>query len=137
MITTGGWTRRLGFRVIAAGFAVGALVHGAEAIAGSLGLHVREYPDWRHTLFFILDGSMAAVALWRPRILWVPLSLFLVQQTTTHGRDVWRAWNDQRDVAWFSLSTMLFLIAGAALAINHRWCGEVAEANGHTGEVQP
>ena len=121
---------RIGFRLMAVGFTAAALVHAGEGIAGILGYQLRDYPLWRHGLFVLLDAGLALIAVRSPRLLWAPLLLVLAQQTTTHGREVWDTWRSRHDIAWLSLSTMIFLIASAILAIRYRWCGRVTLAGG-------
>jgi hypothetical protein len=119
-------TARIGFRLVGAGFAIGALVHAGEGFASMLGYHLRDYPLWRHGLFVVLDGGLAALAIRWPLLLWAPLLLLLAQQSSTHGRDVWETWRHLHGVAWLSLGTMTFVTASAILAVDYRWRGSTS-----------
>jgi len=110
----------LRFRIVAVGFAIGAVVHATEAVASVFGHSIRDYALWRHGLFIVIDGGLAALAITGPRLLWAPLLLLLAQQSTTHGRDVVRTWRANHSVAWLSVVTMTFVIASAMLATAYR-----------------
>jgi len=109
------------FQTIAFGFTLGGLIHASEAVASLLGHGVRDYPLWRHGLFVVLDGGLAAFAILSPRLLWLPLLLLLTQQTTTHGRDLVVTLRTAHTISWLSLITMLFVATSAILACTFRW----------------
>src|SRR3982751_2844350 len=90
----------LRFRVIGAGFAVGALMHCIEASSQVLASWRPDYPLWRHALFVAIDGGLAVLAVVAPKRLWFSLAVLLIQQSSTHGRDVWMTWQSERRIAW-------------------------------------
>jgi hypothetical protein len=131
----------LRFRLIAAGFLLGATVHGAELVGLTFHHTLRpDYPAWRHALFVVLEVSIAAIAVTQPNALWVAVVAFLGQQLTTHGVDVWQAWFDRRQIDWLSVVTLAFLVLAAAVALKHRFIekkqGDLA-AQARRGEVPP
>jgi len=104
-------------RCVAAGFAIGALWHAAGFAASLAGHPLRDYSAARDALFIIVDAGLSGVALGWPRWLWAPLSIFLVQQSTTHGREVLRRWQETHSVAWLSLTTLVFVSGSLVVAI--------------------
>jgi hypothetical protein len=103
------------FRLIAAGFALGAVAHGTGLIA-FLALHFElrpGYPPWRDAVFTVVDAGLAALALRAPRRLWLPVLAFLVQQVTNHGAWAWRAWTDAHRIDWGLLVTLSFVMWSA------------------------
>jgi hypothetical protein len=111
------------FRVIAAGFALGALAHATELMA-FLAIHYElmpGYPPWRHIVFTAFDSTLAALALYAPRRLWMPVLVLCVQQVTTHGVSLWDAAVGGRPLEWSSVTTLSFVAWSTAVALMERF----------------
>jgi len=108
------------FRVVSAGFAIGALVHGIELTSRLFASWRPDYPLWRHALFIVIDASLAALALVAPERLWLPLATLLLQQSSTHGRAVWIAWSHEHRIAWIDALVVAFIAASTLVAFQYR-----------------
>jgi hypothetical protein len=100
----------LRFRLISAGFVLGAAAHLGSLLVPRFGAAIGVVaPAWRNALFTFIDAAFAIAILRRPPLLIFALALFLVQQLTTKGVLVWQ-WAMQGRVAWIALGVLAFLI---------------------------
>ena len=110
-------------RLTAIGFALGSVEHAARFALVFVGIHLAptDYPAWRDPVFALFDATVAWVAWRRPRWLFFFLLAFLIEQTISHGPDIWRQWTDGQGLPWILLVVDgLVVIALIAAAIN-RW----------------
>jgi len=110
-------------RLTAVGFALGSLEHATRFALVLAGVHLAppDSPAWRDPIFILFDGTVAWVALRRPRWLFFFLLAFLIEQAISHGPGVWRQWADGQSLPWVLLVVDgLVVIALIAAAIN-RW----------------
>jgi hypothetical protein len=104
------------FRLLAALFAIAAVQHLARAVGAT-----EDGSPGRH-LVFVAVNALVAVGLWRrpPFFAWAFLVLAL-QQLTSHGGDVVRAWTQERRIDWLSLAVLAVVSTTAALLLRERY----------------
>jgi hypothetical protein len=93
-----------------------ALLAAGYHLAGVLGYFPdSRAPIWRHMLFVDIDIAASIYFIYRP--IWaLPLFVVLtVQQSWSHGNALYRRWENQLDVDWLSLATLIGLYVGLAL----------------------
>jgi hypothetical protein len=78
----------------------------------------------RHLIFFLVDGSFAALLWFWPRWLFLPVGILTVQQFYSHGGNVWRAWHHGRvdALGTFTLSALVVLCFLVAQGMLKRRC---------------
>jgi hypothetical protein len=109
----------LRFRVLAAGFALGAASHLTALLVPSFADAIGSMsPAWRHALFASIDATLALALMIRPPLLLIGLLLLLGQQLSTHGMRAWQWWAVDRQFDWYSLALVVF-IASAVIAVFH------------------
>jgi hypothetical protein len=111
----------LRFRLLAALIALGAVFHAATFLRAALGpAHVLNESVWRHLLFVFIDGGIAVALLYRPPLLVPALALFLCQQTSTHGIQLWRQWSAGHTIDWLSLGVLVNIAFALAAVLQER-----------------
>jgi len=81
----------------------------------------------RHFVFAGIDATLSLLLLRRPRWLIVPVSILAVQAFWSHGRGIWIAWQNARQVDWISAAVLVYLPFLLYAAI---WRARTASRNG-------
>jgi hypothetical protein len=93
-------------RFLAVGAALAAIYH----LVAFAGFRMQSTaPPWRHALFVFVDAVLCGLLIWKPRWLYIPVSLIAVQGVLSHGTHAWRLWFVQRQVDWLSVAVLLYM----------------------------
>lgn len=108
---------------LAAGTLLGAVaaIHAVKAARG-------DGDVMRHLVFVGVDGGLGVLVAWRPRWALVPVSVLLVQQLGTHGRDLVTSARGPGPLDVESLLVLAFFAAVLVLLVAVRARGSEAKA---------
>lgn len=104
-------------RLVAIGFALGALEHfaGAVLLLFDVAIFPPPYAGWRHAAMAAADGAIVWIALKRSRLLIPVLAIFLAEQLMVNGPFAWREAAAGR-FEWGAMATLGF-VAAALVAL--------------------
>lgn len=98
--------------LLAVGFGAAALYHLVAIVEPSF---AEPSPTWRHALFVVVNGLVAAGLVRRFNYFPHAFSLLTVQQLISHGSYGWQVWTEQHRLDWASVIVLVAMPAVAAM----------------------